>query len=189
MLARGGGAPQKPPGGGAGQSGIRPGVRRLVLGGLLGALLAAGQLAMSGLPNISLTDFLIVVYTLEFPREAPWAVAVFILLEGLLYGFGLWWVMYLYVWYILMAAAFLLGRLGVCSAPAWAAACGGFGLVFGALCSLPYLFLGGPAAAFGWWVAGIRFDLLHCAGNTALTLLLYRPARRALAAARRAGLF
>lgn len=173
------------PGGGPGQSGVR----RLVLAGLLGALLAAGQLAMSGLPNISLTDFLIVLYTLEFPREAPWAVAVFILLEGLLYGFGLWWVMYLYVWYILMAAAFLLGRLGVDSAPAFAAACGGFGLAFGALCSLPYLALGGPAAAFGWWVAGIRFDLLHCAGNTVLTLLLYRPARRALAAARNNGLF
>ena len=39
--------------------------------------------------------------TLELPRETPGAITVFILLQGVLYGFGLWWVMYLYVWYLL----------------------------------------------------------------------------------------
>ena len=56
----------------------------------------------------------------------------------------------------------------------WAAACGAFGLSFGALCALPYL-AGGPWAALSYWVAGIPFDLLHCGGNFCLTLALERP--------------
>ncbi|MDO4531403.1 MAG: hypothetical protein Q4C06_05430, partial [Bacillota bacterium] len=46
---------------------------------------------------------------------------------------------------------------------------------FGALCSLPYLLAGGPAAAFSYWVSGLGFDLTHCIGNVALCLVLFRP--------------
>jgi energy-coupling factor transport system substrate-specific component len=55
-----------------------------------------------------------------------------------------------------------------------------FGLSFGALCAIPYLFTGtdlqsGLSIAFGWWVAGIPWDIAHCVGNFVLMLLLYKP--------------
>ena len=76
-------------------------VLRLVLSGLMGALLVVSKQAMSGLPNIEPVTLLVILFALELPRETPGAVTVFILLQGVLYGFGLWWAMYLYVWYLL----------------------------------------------------------------------------------------
>ena len=81
-------------------------VLRLVLSGLMGALLVVSKQAMSGLPNLEPVSLLIILFALELPRETPGAITVFILLQGVLYGFGLWWVMYLYVWYLL---ALLMG--------------------------------------------------------------------------------
>ena len=61
------------------------------------------------------------------------------------------------------------------SALIWAVLAGVFGLCFGALCSIPYLFIGGWAMALSYWVSGITFDLIHCAGNFVFTLTLYKP--------------
>ena len=86
-------------------------VLRLVLSGLMGALLVVSKQAMSGLPNIEPVTLLVILFALELPRETPGAVTVFILLQGVLYGFGLWWAMYLYVWYLLALLAWLLRRM------------------------------------------------------------------------------
>ena len=85
-------------------------VLRLVLSGLMGALLVVSKQAMSGLPNLEPVSLLIILFALELPRETPGAITVFILLQGVLYGFGLWWVMYLYVWYLL---ALLMGWIAL----------------------------------------------------------------------------
>ena len=61
------------------------------------------------------------------------------------------------------------------SALIWAVVAGVFGLCFGALCSIPYLFIGGWAMALSYWVSGITYDLVHCAGNFVFTLTLYKP--------------
>ena len=86
-------------------------VLRLVLSGLMGALLVVSKQAMSGLPNLEPVSLLIILFALELPWETPGAITVFILLQGVLYGFGLWWVMYLYVWYLLALLAWLLRRM------------------------------------------------------------------------------
>lgn len=158
-------------------------LRRLVLTALMGALLVAGKQAMSGLPNIEPVSLLIVLYTLELPRETPGAITVFLVLQGLLYGFGLWWAMYLYIWFLLMIAVRLLRRHD--KAWFWAIVSGVYGLCFGALCAIPYLFVKDYAFALAWWISGLSFDALHGAGNFVLMLLLYRPLRRALQLAKR----
>ena len=153
--------------------------RPVVLGALLGALLLAAQIVLAPLPNIELVTLLVLEYTLVLgARRAAWPVAVFIGLEGLLYGFGLWWLNWLYIWPLWMLAARLWRRCD--SAALWAVAAGAFGLGFGALCAIPYFFIGGPAAAFSYWVAGIPFDIPHGLGNALSVLLLYRPLRRVL---------
>lgn len=158
-------------------------LRRLVLSGLMGALLVVSKQAMSGLPNFEPVSLLIILFTLELPRETPGAITVFLLLQGLLYGFGLWWFMYLYVWYLLALLAWLARRVD--HALFWAALSGAFGLCFGGLCAAVYLFAKTPAFALSWWLSGLPYDVMHGAGNFVLMLLLYRPLRRALQIVRR----
>ena len=157
-------------------------VRRLVLSGLMGALLVVSKQAMSGLPNLEPVSLLVILFTLELPRETPGAIAVFILLQGVLYGFGLWWAMYLYVWFLLALLTRLARRID--HALFWAVFSGLYGLCFGGLCAAVYLFAKTPAFALSWWLSGLSYDAMHGAGNFVLMLLLYRPLRRALQVAR-----
>ena len=95
-------------------AGRRPGgmSRHLALGGILAALLFAAQAALAFLPNIELVSLLVILYTLFLGKRVVPVLLVFALLEGLLYGFGLWWVSYLYVWPLLAGLAALLKRAG-----------------------------------------------------------------------------
>ena len=165
------------------RNGPRTASRRVVLRALLAAIVTVLQLAMAPLPNIEPVSLLLLVYTLVFGRDVFYIVFTFVLLEGLVFGFGLWWASYLYIW-PLWTGIVLLIRRGEEKPPLlWAAVCGAFGLSFGALCALPYL-AGGPWAAFSYWTAGIPFDLVHCSGNFFLTLALERPLYRLLSGAR-----
>lgn len=153
-------------------------ITQIVTMGLLGAILFVGQLAMSPLPNIEPVTTLIIIYTPVYKKKTFFSIYVFVLLEGLLFGFGIWWLSYLYIWSILAVIALSLQRLK--SAILWAVVSGLFGLMFGALCAIPYLISGGIGAAFAYWSAGIPYDILHCGGNFALTLILYTPLTRLL---------
>ena len=153
---------------------LRTASRRVVLCALLAAMMTVLQMAMAPLPNIEPVSLLVLVCALVFGRDVFYIIFTFVLLEGLVHGFQLWWVSYLYIWPLWAAAVLLLRRGGERQALFWAAASGAFGLGFGALCALPYL-AGGPWAALSYWAAGIPFDLLHCAGNFFLALALEKP--------------
>ena len=71
-------------------------IRQLVTLGLLSAILLVGQLALAPLPNIELVSTLLIIYTQAFKKQVFFIIYVFALLEGLLFGFGIWWVSYLY---------------------------------------------------------------------------------------------
>lgn len=145
---------------------------------LLGVVLAASKEALAFLPNFELVSLCTILFTLVFRRQVIGVLAVFLLLEGLLYGFGLWWLMYLYVWPVLALLTWLFRWMD--KSWQWAVFSGLFGLCFGSLCALAYLPMGGPSMAFAWAVAGLPFDALHAGGNFLLALLLYRPLRAAL---------
>ena len=152
---------------------MRLSIYDLVIQALLGAILLAVQVALAPLPNIELVSLLCLVYTLVYGKKALLSIYTFVLLEGLVYGFGLWWVMYLYVWAILWGVAMLLRRHR--SVLLWCLVLGFYGLSFGALCAIPYLFAGGAGAALAWWISGIPFDIAHCLGNAVSVLVLYKP--------------
>ena len=146
---------------------------QLVTMGALSAILLAGQLGLAFLPNIEVVSTLIILYTLTYKKLVFPVIFTFVLLEGMVFGFGIWWISYLYIWSILALIALAFQKLD--SAILWAVVSGSFGLLFGALCAIPYLISGGPGAAFAYWAAGIPYDILHCLGNFVLTLILYRP--------------
>lgn len=148
-------------------------LRELILLALIGSLMMATQVALAALPNIHLVAVFVILAALLFGWKCLFSVYIFVVLEGLIYGFSMWFVNYLYIWTILAVISVLCRKNT--SKIFWAALAGIYGLLFGALCSLPYFFIGGWKAAFSYWVSGIPFDLIHCVSNAALTLVLLQP--------------
>ena len=50
-----------------------------------------------------------------------------------------------------------------------------FGLLFGFLCAIPYIFTSGFAGAVAWWIAGIPWDIVHGISNFVIMLMLFGP--------------
>ena len=144
------------------------------------ALVFVLQIAMAPLPNLEPVTLLFVLYTLHFGRKTLLIVYAFALLEGVYYGFHLWWVMYLYVWTILYLIVRLLSREKRHGALFWAVTVGLYGLAFGFLCCFPYVALGGIEMALSWWIAGIPFDIPHGIGNFVIMLVLFHPLDRVM---------
>lgn len=146
--------------------------------GVMIATLEAGKMALSFLPNIEVVTLLIIMYTLFFGRKVFYAIFAFVFLEGCLYGFGVWWIMYLYIWPLLAIITHVFRKQE--SVWFWSILSGVFGLLFGAMCSIPYFFIGGVNMAVGWWIAGIPYDIVHCISNFVLCLVLFLPLRKVL---------
>lgn len=146
--------------------------------GMMTAAAFAGQIAMSFLPNIEIVTLLFILYTLVLGKKVFLVIYAFVLLEGIFYGFGLWWLNYLYIWTILAIVVLMFRKQD--SVLFWSIISGFYGLTYGALCSLIYLFIGGPNTAFAYWVSGLGFDVTHCIGNVVVCLILFKPLRYVL---------
>lgn len=144
------------------------------------ALLYGVQVVFAALPNIEGVTLLIILFSLVFGYRVLWSVAVFILLQGLTYGFGTWWFFYLYVWPLLTVFALLLKRFLGESVIGWSLFSAAFGLLFGLLYALEILMIGGSQNMLAVWVAGFPFDIAHCIGNFLICLVLFHPLLRVL---------
>ena len=151
-------------------------IREIALFGVLAALTFGAKMVMSGLPNIEPVSLMIMIFAVVFGAKGLYPMYVYVLMEFLFFGFGLWNINYLYVWLILFAAAWLLRNME--SPVGWAILSGSFGLCFGALCGIVDIFIGGWGYALTKWMAGLNFDLWHCAGNFFIALLLFNPLRK-----------
>lgn len=156
--------------------------RRRTLGMLilsqLGVLMFVLKMAMASLPNIEPVSLLVMVYTVAL---GPWALApiyIYVFLEWAIWGLNTWSISYLYVWAVLWLISWLMrnmeSRLG------WAVLCAAFGLCFGAMCAVVYIPISGVNYALTWWGSGVPFDVLHCAGNFVMTLVLFPTLRNLL---------
>ena len=147
----------------------------MVLFAVLGALTFAAKYVMSFLPNIEPVSLMVMLFAVVFGKKWAYPVYLYVLMEILFYGISLWNINYLYVWAVLAMCAYFLRDME--SPWGWALLSGSFGLLFGALCGIVDVFVGGGAYDVYKWVGGIPFDIAHCAGNFVLALLLFRPLR------------
>lgn len=158
----------------------------IALIGVMIAIIEVCKMQLLALPNIELTSFWIIMFTLFFGKKILFVIPAFILIEGSMFGFHIWWFMYAYMWPGLALLTWLNRKVN--STLFWSVLSGFFGLFFGLFCSIPYLFIGmgkgglraGLYAAFTWWIAGIPYDIVHCIGNFTLMLILYRPVRKVM---------
>ena len=146
--------------------------------GVMVATMTSFKYAMSLLPNIEPVSLLIILYTLFLGPKVIYAIIVFVLVEGLIYGFGSWWICYLYVWPLLSVLTYFVGKTVTnIKSRVWvfSVLSGLFGLFFGALSSIPQFIVGGFHFGFNYFIAGIPYDILHCVGNFCICLALFYP--------------
>lgn len=156
-------------------------VKDITLIGMMVAVLEVSKAALSFLPNIELVSFWIILFTIFFHRKILFAIPAFILIEGIIYGFGTWWLSYLYVWPLLSVISYLFRKQE--SVWFWSILSSVFGLFFGFLCTISYVLISvtdsgwqsGLYAGFTWWVAGLKMDIAHAVGNFVLMRVLYGP--------------
>ena len=152
-----------------------PNLREWILFGILGALVFAMKFLMAALPNIEPVTLCLLVFGAVFGYKALYPCYVYVALEILCFGLGIWNFCYLYVWLIPVG-------LGICLRDmrqklGWALVAGVFGLLFGALCGIVDAFIGGVSYAVAKWASGIPFDIAHCVGNFCIVLVLFAPLR------------
>lgn len=151
-------------------------VREMTVFSMLGALMYCSKLLMEWAPNIHFLALFLISFTVVYRKKALIPLYIFVFLTGLLNGFNVWWVPYLYIWLPLFFAVLLLPRnLPVkASVPVY--------MLLGALHGLLYGTLYAPAQALffhmdfkmtlAWIAAGLPWDALHAAGNLAACTLV-----------------
>lgn len=151
--------------------------------GMMVAVIEVCKLVLMGIPNVELTTFWIIMFSIYFRNKVFWAIPVFVLIEGAIFGFQVWWIMYLYMWPSLALLAGILKNTD--SVIAYSILSSAYGFLFGFFCAIPYLIIGianggimnGLNTAFTWWVSGIPFDMIHGIANFIVMFVLYKPIR------------
>ena len=144
-------------------------IKEIALFGMLGAFMFASKLIMEVLPNIHLLGLLIVAFTVVYRAKALYPIYVFVLLNGIISGFAMWWVPYLYIWTVLWGAVMLLPKnMPKAVKPfVYAVVSSLHGFLFGVLYA-PFqaLFFGLDfKGTLTWIAAGLPFDITHGISN------------------------
>ena len=159
-------------------SDLKLNVREMVLFAILGAMTFAAKYVMSFLPNIEPSSLMVMLFAVVFGKKWVYPTYLYVAMEILFYGISLWTINYLYIWAVLAVTALLLKDMH--SPFGWAMVAGIFGLLFGVLCGIVDVFIGGFSYAVTKWISGIPFDIAHCAGNFFITLVMFNPLRKLL---------
>lgn len=83
-------------------------VRDVAYIGIMIATLEAAKLSLSFIPNVELVTFLLILYTLAFGKKVLYAAFAFVGVECLIWGMGIWVIMYLYIWPLLCVLTLFL---------------------------------------------------------------------------------
>ena len=156
----------------------RMAVRDITYLGMMLAIIEVSKKLLEFLPNVELVTLLFILFAYYFGWKVIWVSFAFTALETFFWGINTWNVMYLYIWPLLILIVILTRKWGSYLFYSFLSAF--FGLFFGALCTIPYFFIGGVHMAITWWIAGLPYDVIHCVSNFILCLVLFQPLNIAL---------
>ena len=163
-------------------------VRDLCIFAMLGTVMLCSKLLMEALPNVHLLGMLTVAYTAVYRTRALIPIYIYVFLNGLVAGFNLWWMPYLYIWTILWGIVMLLPKKmpDAVAAVVYIIVCGLHGLLYGTLYAPAQALLFGLdfEGMISWIIVGFPADITHCLGNLVCGLLIM-PIISALKAAQK----
>lgn len=151
-------------------------VKEIVVFSLLGAIMFISKQLLEFLPNIHMLGMLTMVYTLVYRKKALFPIYVFVLLEGVIAGFSMWWIPYVYIWTVLWGITMILPKNmpNKLATPVYMIVCALHGLCYGTLYA-PFqaLWMGfNFKATLSWIVAGLPWDGIHALGNLIFGIMI-----------------
>ena len=155
---------------------MKTNIKEIAVFGMLGALMCISKFIMEPLPNMHLLGVFTVAFTLVYRQKALYPIYIFVLLTGILWGFGLWWIPYLYIWTVLWGAVMLLPK----NMPkriahiVYVAVCSLHGFLYGILYAPSQALLFGLdfKGMIAWIISGFPFDIIHGISNLCLGILI-----------------
>ena len=143
--------------------------KEIAVFGMLGALMYASKMLMEVLPNVHLIGVFVIATTVVYRKKALYPVYVFVLLTGLLGGFAMWWIPYLYLWGVLWAVTMLLPK-NMSTKKAtfiYMIVCALHGFLYGTLYAPAQAILFGLdfRGMIDWIIVGLPYDLIHGVSN------------------------
>ncbi len=150
-------------------------IEEMVLFALFGAIMyLSAQIDI--VPNVHPLSLFIAAFTAVYRVKALIPIYVYVFLDGIMGGFGLWWYPNLYIWTVLWLAIMLIPRninevsAGILITVLTTLHGIGFGLLY-----MPYqcyvFFKGDWSFAYIWLLNGLPFDTMHAIGNFVSSLL------------------
>lgn len=151
-------------------------IKEIAVFGMLGAMMFASKMLMEFLPNIHLLGVFTIATTVVYRQKALYPIYIYVLLNGLIAGFNVWWVPYLYIWTILWGATMLLPKNMPQKAKPfiYMGLCGLHGFLYGTLYAPAQALFFGLSfdATITWIVAGLPFDAIHGISNIVCGVLI-----------------
>ena len=152
---------------------------RIILIGLLSALLVVVQVALAAIPNVELVSFLFLMYAITLPLSMSLSIAVvFATLQMLVWGMGDWVIGYYWIWAFWVILVYLLKRLNLTSEYRWALLSGLWGFLFGILFAVNHGVLYGLNYSVAYWIKGVSFDIIHAISNYIVVVVLFVPTHK-----------
>lgn len=144
---------------------------------LLGAIMFVSKQLLEFLPNIHMLGMFTMLFTIVYRKKALLPIYVFVLLEGMIAGFNMWWIPYLYIWTVLWAVTMLLPKdmSPKLATIVYVVVCGLHGLCYGTLYA-PFqaiIMHLGWKGTLAWIAAGLPWDAVHMIGNLIFGTLIY----------------
>ena len=144
-------------------------IREIAIFGMLGSLMYASKMIMEVLPNVHLLGVFTIAMTLVYRKKALYPIYAYVLINGIMAGFNVWWIPYLYLWTVLWGITMLLPK----NIPAkiqplvYMLLCAVHGFLFGTLYApAQALFFGLDfEGTVAWIIAGLPWDLVHGISN------------------------
>ena len=151
-------------------------IKEAVLFALLGALMLVSKLALEFLPNVHMLAALTIAYTVVFRKKALYPIYVYVLLNGIVAGFSLWWIPYLYLWTVLWGVTMLLPKnmKPKVAVPVYMVTAALHGFLFGTMYAPAQAIMFGLnfKATISWIIAGLPWDAIHGVSNFFMAILV-----------------
>src|SRR5690554_8007104 len=155
---------------------------KIVLVGLLSALLLVMQVSFSAIPNVELVSFLFIIYAMSFPFSMNVLISVvFVTLQMLVWGMGDWVIGYYWIWIVWVILIFIFKPILKNNTYLWAILSGMWGFLFGILFAVNHGLFYGLNYSLIYWIKGISFDIIHAISNYIIVIILLSPTSKLFA--------
>lgn len=137
----------------------------------------ASKIIMEVFPNIHLLGVFTIAITVVYRKKALYPIYIYVFLNGLLSGFAVWWIPYLYIWTVLFGVTMLLPeKISEKIKPIiYMCLCSIHGFLFGLLYAPVQAIIFGLDfyGTIAWIIAGLPFDFVHGVSNFFCGILIW----------------